>query len=139
MPAPSGIPAALWPNAQNRFCFTSRIVERATCTAATTSRMSSRMRMTLPVSLATSVPEPIALPTSARAAGGAPRATFVAVNHRPLHAQPLQLPHRASGGLLERVGDGDEAQGAAVRGDEHHRLALALQPLRLRRQPGPGG
>src|SRR3989304_1223721 len=111
--------------------------------------MSSRMRMTLPVSLATSVPEPIAMPTSAWARGGAslvpsptiatalpspsrsPPSPALSCRAPPPHHPPLRPPHGASGGPLGRGGDGDEPRGPAVRGDEHHRLPLALQPLRL--------
>ena len=50
---------------------TFRIVARATSNAALMSRRSSLRRITWPVSLATSVPEPMAMPRSARARAGA--------------------------------------------------------------------
>ena len=43
---------------------------------------------------------------------------------------------RRGGGRLDRVGDGDEPGRPAVDGDEHHRLALALQRLGRRSSGG---
>src|SRR3990172_6071990 len=127
------------------------MVALATWMAATTSRMSSRMRMTWPVSLATSVPEPMAMPTLAWARAGASftpsptmattlpsswsffigRAAVVAGDHGDLEAHALQLAHGPRRRLLQGVGHGDQTQRPPVGGDEHDRLAFALQPLGL--------
>ena len=70
-PAATGIPAVLYANAQNRFCFILRIVLLLSCIAVGTSMRSLRISTMSADSIATSVPEPIAIPMSACARAGA--------------------------------------------------------------------
>ncbi len=70
-PAAIGIKPVLYANAQNRFCFIFETVLFPKSNAVTTSLISSLISMIPPVSLATSVQEPIAIPKSALANAGA--------------------------------------------------------------------
>ena len=64
-PAAIGIPATLYPNAQNKFYFIFRIVLLLRCIAVGTSIRSLFISTISADSIATSVPEPIAIPISA--------------------------------------------------------------------------
>ena len=67
----TGINATLYPNAQTRFCRMFDIVRLDTSTAFTTPRRSPDIKTTSADSIATSVPVPMAMPTSAYASAGA--------------------------------------------------------------------
>src|SRR5262249_51363945 len=110
-------------------------------TAVATSRGSERMRTTSAVSIATSVPAPIAIPTSAWASAGAsliPSPTIA--TRRP----SLQLLHFLRLVLRQHLGDhlvapelgGDPFGGLAVVAGEHHRPDPDLLQRRDRRRRG---
>ena len=63
--------AVLYPSAHTRFCLIFRSVASEIRIAFTTSRGSSRISVTSAASIATSVPDPIAVPTDATARAGA--------------------------------------------------------------------
>ncbi len=70
-PAASGIATMLYPAAHQRFCTILRYVARARSTIAATSRGSERTSTMSADSMATSVPAPTAMPTSACVSAGA--------------------------------------------------------------------
>ena len=70
-PAATGMPTALYTNAKNRFCRMLRIVIVESARAFAMPRRSPFTRVMPALSMATSVPVPIAMPTSARASAGA--------------------------------------------------------------------
>ena len=71
IPPAIGINPVLYANAQKRFCFILATVFFPRSRAVTTSLISSFISIIPPVYLATSVPEPIAIPKSAVANAGA--------------------------------------------------------------------
>src|SRR3990170_1402277 len=120
--------------AQNRFCRTFPIVALATSMALTTSRRSSLMRMTWPVSLATSVPVPMAIPTSACARAGASlMPSPIIATRRPRSWSALTSRALSSGktSASTRSSPTCRPMASAVRRNEHHGLAIVLQDLRL--------
>ena len=70
-PAATGMHTALYTSAQNRFCLMLRSVARESWMETGTSKRSLRMSTMSALSMATSVPAPMAMPTSARASAGA--------------------------------------------------------------------
>ena len=146
------------------------------CRARTMPVRSPLSRVTPALSMATSVPEPIARPTSAAARAGASLTPSPAMaTTRPSLAEPLddvalvvgqdlgldpvdaeaagdgfggdpvvagehddldavgaQRLERLGGGVLDRVGDGDDAGDLAVDADEDGGGAVGAQPVRLR-------
>src|SRR5699024_7723887 len=70
-PAARGTDSRLYPAAHHRFCFIFRYVARESSTIDRTDRGSSEARMTPAEPMATSVPAPMAMPTSACASAGA--------------------------------------------------------------------
>ena len=69
-PAAMGMPAVLYPNARMRFWRMLRMVALDSRTAVATPASDPDIRVTSAASMATSVPVPMASPTSARARAG---------------------------------------------------------------------
>jgi len=70
-PAATGMPSALYRNANNRFCFMLRTVDTDSPRATAMPRKSPFTSVTWALFMATSVPVPMATPTSALAKAGA--------------------------------------------------------------------
>src|SRR3972149_3654296 len=107
--------------AQNRFCLIFRIVARERRMAVATSRTSSRTRMMPPVSLATSAPEPMAMPMGAVARAGAAVVPAAAAHGAPL---PPRLQVADDVCLVCRQHLGDDLVDADLAGDGLGRAAV---------------
>src|SRR3989304_2804065 len=111
--------------AQKKFCFMVRIVRAPRAMAVTTVRRSSVISVTSEASIATSVPVPMAMPTSAWARAGA-------------SLMPSQAPEsrgRLAGMRFERIGHRDHPGQSPVDPQEDRGLPLGGQPLTLLRPP----
>src|SRR5690625_4781125 len=144
--------------AQNRFCLMFRIVALERSRALTIPRRSPDIRTTSALSMAMSVPVPMAMPTLAWARAGAsliPSPTnatlrppccsvtpapggdgpggslVVACEHGDAPAQPVQLFYRLPGAVLELVGNADAGCWLAVDRREYGRGGPAGQLLAL--------
>src|SRR5215210_4824134 len=95
--------------------------------ALLTPRTSPEMSVRSEASIATSVPVPMAMPTSACAGAGAKLA--IARDHGHFQAYVLQRLDRLPRLLPHRICDRHDTCRFAVDGDEDRRLAFARKPL----------
>lgn len=82
-----GIPTELYANAQNKFCFIFRTVNRLILIVSATRNKSPCINVTSAASIATAVPVPIAIPISATASAGA--SFMPSQPWRPAYLQPV--------------------------------------------------